>query len=259
MVKLYFKFLKQNLKSELEYKASFIFNFIGNLFIFATYYFTIIALFGKFDNMAGFNIYEVLVAFGIIHFGYSFNEIFFRGLDVFENFILKGDLDRLFLRPQNVLFQVMCSQTDIVKISRLLQSLIILVIALINLKVKLTFGRIITLLLMILSAIIMFFSLFLLAASFCFKSVQALEVKNLITDGMKFICQYPVKVLRKGFVLFLTFIVPFAFVNYYPLLYVIGRTNNLLYAFSPLLTIIFVVPSIIIFNIGLKHYSSVGS
>ena len=51
MVKLYFSHLKQNLKSQLEYKWSFIMSLISQIFVFFTYYFLIISLFTKFNNI----------------------------------------------------------------------------------------------------------------------------------------------------------------------------------------------------------------
>ena len=69
----------------------------------------LLALFQRFSNIRGFTIYEVLLCFGVIHFGFAFNETFFRGVDKFEDFISNGSLDRLLVRPQGVLFQVLCS------------------------------------------------------------------------------------------------------------------------------------------------------
>jgi len=71
--------------------------------------------------------------------------------------------------------------------------------------------------------------------------------------------QYPIGIFKKGFVAFFTFIVPFGFVNYYPLLFILERETNSLLMFSPLLTLIYLIPSIIIFYKGIKRYSSVGS
>ena len=90
MVKLYFSHLKQNLKSQLEYKWSFIMSLISQIFVFFTYYFLIISLFTKFNNIKGFSLYEVLLCFSIINIGFSFNEIFFKGIDKFEDFIMNS-------------------------------------------------------------------------------------------------------------------------------------------------------------------------
>ena len=71
--------------------------------------------------------------------------------------------------------------------------------------------------------------------------------------------QYPIGIFRKGFIIFFTCIVPFGFINYYPLLFILGREVNKLLIISPLITFIYLVPSVIIFYKGMKRYSSVGS
>ena len=258
-MKLYFNSLALHLKSELEYRMSFIISFLSQILIFFTYYFVIIALFSKFNNIKGFTLYEVLLCFSIIQFGFAFNEVFARGIDKFDKLIIEGGFDRLLLRPKNLILQVLCSDGDFVKVSRLIQAVIVLVIALINLKVELTFLKVICLILMLMASCVIFFGIFLLAASYCFMTVQGLEVRNVFTDGGKHMAQYPIGVFKKGFVFFFTFIIPYAFVNYYPLLYFIGRNDNILYAFSPLIVFLYLIPCFIVFYMGVKKYEGSGS
>ena len=258
-MKFYFNAMKLHLKSEMEYRLSFIFSFLSQIIIFFSYYFMIISLFSKFSNIKGFTLYEVLFSFSIIQFGYAFNEVFARGLDKFDDLIVHGGFDRVLLRPKNVIIQVLCNESDFVKTSRLIQAIIILFIALIKLNIKWNLVKIICLILMLLSGIIVFFSIFLLAASYCFITIQGLEVRNVFTDGGKHMAQYPIGIFSKGFIFFFTFIIPYAFVNYYPLLYVIGKRDNTLYAFSPLLLLIYVIPCIIVFYLGVRKYESAGS
>ncbi len=256
---IYFKSLKLHLKSLLEYKASFIISFLSQILVFFSYYFVIVSLFSKFSNVKGFTLYEVLLCFSIIQIGFAFNEIFSRGIDTFENLIINGNFDRILLRPKNILLQAMASDADYVKASRLIQAFIILIIALINLKIKLTLFHIILLLLMIISSIITFFCIFLVSASFCFITIQGLEARNVLTAGGKEIAQYPIGIFKKNIAFIFTFIIPYGLVNYYPLLYFLGRVNKLSYAFSELLVIFYLIPSIYIFYKGIKRYSSTGS
>ena len=58
---MFIESFKINLKSQLEYKSSFIMSSISQFFVFFTYYFVIIALFDKFSNIRGFTVYEVLL------------------------------------------------------------------------------------------------------------------------------------------------------------------------------------------------------
>lgn len=259
MGNLYFKHLKMHIASQVEYKSSFIISFIAQIFVYFTYYFIIIALFQKFNNINGFNMYEVLLCFSVINFGYSVNETFFRGVDRFEDLIINGTLDRLLLRPVNVLYQVMYHEVDLVKVSRIIQSIIILIISLTKLNIIWNVSKVILLILMLLGSILIFFSIFLLMASYCFITVQGLEVKNLFTDGGKHVAQYPIGIFNKSFIFIFTFIIPYAFVNYYPLLYFLDKSKNIFYYFSPLLIIIYLIPCLLAFKVGLKKYNSVGS
>lgn len=258
-MKLYLYYLKMHLKSKMQYKISFILSFISQIFVFFTYYFIIIALFQKFDNIKGFTIYEVLLTFAVIQFGFAINETFARGVDHFDRLIVQGEYDRILIRPRNLLLQVLGYEIDYTKICKVLQSIVVLVIAIINIDVVWYINKVITLILMLISSILIFFGIFLIAASYCFVTVQGLEVRNVFTDGGKHMAQYPIGIFNKGFIWFFTVIIPYAFVNYYPLLYILGRSDNQLYMFSPLLVIIFLLISFMTFKMGSKRYTSVGS
>jgi ABC-2 type transport system permease protein len=238
---------------------SFILSFLSQFLVFFGYYFTVICLFDKFSNIKGFTLYEVLLTFGIIQFGFSFCETFFRGVDTFDNLILDGTFDRLLLRPQNILLQVFVNEVSFVKASRLIQSIIILIIAVINIDVIWSIDKIITLICMLIASVLVFLSIFILAAAYCFLTVKGLEVRNVFTDGGKHMAQYPIGIFKKGFVFFFTYIIPYGFVNYYPLLYILGKTENKLLIISPLITVLYLIPCIIIFYKGVKRYSSTGS
>jgi ABC-2 type transport system permease protein len=227
--------------------------------MFFTYYFVILALFDKFSNIRGFGLYEVLLCFSIIHFGFSFTETFFRGIDKFENLIINGNLDRFLVRPRGILFQTICNEIDLIKIFRVIQAIIIMIISLVKLNIDWNIFKVITLILMIVGSIVIFLGIFILTASYCFVTVQGLEVKNVLTDGGKFLAQYPISIYKKGVRFVFTFIIPYAFINYYPLIYFLGKSNNTLYMFSPLLVFIFLIPCLLSFKIGLKHYNSTGS
>lgn len=256
---LYFKYFGIHFKCDLQYKLSFIMSFVSQFFVFFSYYFTILCLFESFSNIKGFTLYEVLLTFGIIQFGFSFCETFFRGIDTFDELIINGSFDRLLIRPRGILFQVFCEKVSFVKFSRLLQSIVVLIIAIIKVDVSWNMSKVITLICMLCSSVIIFLSIFILTASYCFFTVKGLEVRNVLTDGCKHMAQYPIGIFRKGFLTFFTYVVPFGFVNYYPLLYILGRNSNQLLIISPLITLVYLIPSIIIFYIGVKKYSSVGS
>jgi len=258
-MKLYFKYFKMNLKSELQYKASFIMSIITQVFVIFSYYFTVICLFEKFSNIKGFTKYEVLLTFSIIQLGFSFCESFFRGMDQFDDLIISGNFDKLLLRPRNIILQIFGEQISITRMARFLESIVILIIAVFNIDISWDILKVITLLLMILSGIIIFLSIFIITSAYCFITIKGLEIRNVFTNGGKHMAQYPIGIFKKGFLVFFTFIIPYGFVNYYPLLYLLDKSSNHFLVISPLLTIIYLIPCIFLFYKGVKKYSSAGA
>ena len=53
-MRIYLKSMKLHLKALLEYKASFVLGLFSQVFVFLSYYFIILSLFSKFDNLKGF-------------------------------------------------------------------------------------------------------------------------------------------------------------------------------------------------------------
>lgn len=258
-MKLFFKYIKMNFKSELQYKTSFILSFFSQIFIVFSYYFVILALFDKFNNVKGFTLYEVLLTYGIIEFGFSLVDCFARGLDKFDRQIISGNFDRILLRPANIFVQIIANETDFVKISRTLQALIIIIISIVNLNIEWSILKIICLILMILSSIALFFGICILGAAYCFVTIQGLEVRNVFSYGGKHMAQYPMGIFKKGILIFATVVIPYALVNYYPLIYFIGKSNNIIYAFCPAVVFLYLIPCFVIFKKGIKKYSSTGS
>lgn len=148
-MKLYFKALSMHMMSELEYKSSFILSCISSTLSFFSYILVIVALFDRFSLIDSFNIYEVLICFAVIRFGFTFNELFARGMDKFDRLIIKGNFDSLLLRPKNIILQILITESDFVKLPRLIEILLILIYAIIKLNLKLDLLRILTLTLML--------------------------------------------------------------------------------------------------------------
>lgn len=258
-MKLYFNYLKLHFKSLLEYKSSLILSIISHILVSFSFTFVIISMFNKFSNIKGFTLYEVLLTYSIINFGYAINEVFARGIDQFDDLIITGDFDRILLRPVNILTQVIGFKIQYVKAVRIIYSLIIMIYSLTKLHISWNILKIITLIFMIISSISIFFAIFLITASYCFITVQGLEIRNVLTDGGKNIAQYPMGVFPKSILKFFTFIIPYSLVNYYPLLFLLGKSENIFYMFLPLLVLLYIIPAILIFNRGSKKYLSTGS
>jgi ABC-2 type transport system permease protein len=82
---------------------------------------------------------------------------------------------------------------------------------------------------------------------------------NILTYGGREFGRYPYAVYGKGVLKFLTYIIPLALVQYYPLLYLLDREQSAFFMFAPLIGLLFLLPSYAFFRIGLRRYKSTGS
>ncbi|MBT2729683.1 ABC-2 family transporter protein [Bacillus sp. ISL-75] len=260
-MRIYFKYLLILFKSQMQYRTSFWLLTLGQFFIpfsiFAGLYF----LFERFGQIKGWQFFEVALCFGIIHMAFALSECFARGFDAFSSLVRNGDFDRLLVRPRSTFIQVLGSKFEFTRFGRLLQSTIVLVGALIHLNIEWSMVKAVTLMLMIVSGVLIFTGIYILAATLCFWTIEGLEVVNIFTDGGREMAQYPLNIYQKWVARFFTFVIPFGTVNYLPLLYILGKSGGteIFYMLIPAAGSLFILPCLLVWQVGVKHYRSTGS
>ena len=70
--------------------------------------------------------------------------------------------------------------------------------------------------------------------------------------------QYPIDIYNKFIKILITFILPFAFVAYYPTMSYLGFNNYMIYL-SPVVAIILWVIAVKVWNLALNKYRSTGN
>lgn len=260
-MKLYLKYFSIQLRSVMQYKTSFFFTAIGQglttFFSFLSMYF----LFSRFGSIKNYSFNEVLLCFSTIFMSFSLAECFGRGFDAFSGMISNGEFDRIMVRPQNEILQVIGSRIEFTRVGRLLQALVIFIYGVTNCGVQWSFDKLITITFMIAGGVCLFFGLFMIYASICFFTLEGLEFMNIFTDGGRELAQYPLDIYKSWVLKFFTFVVPLAFINYYPFLYIIGRSKgySVFYMLSPIVAVLFLIPSFLLWKFGVNHYKSTGS
>lgn len=260
-MRLYFKYMSIHLKSQMQYRTSFFLMSFGQFFIPFMVFGGLYLMFERFGQLKGWSFFEVALCFSVIHLSFSLSECFARGFDAFSSLIGKGDFDRLLVRPRSTALQVLGSKFEFTRIGRLLQSCIVFIWSVSNLPALWSFPKLLALLLMVFNGLLIFTGIFILAATFCFWTIQALEVANVFTDGGREMAQYPLNIYEKWVTRFFTFIIPFGCVSYLPLMYILDKREGdmLLPLLMPFGGALFLIPCLLIWRIGVRHYRSTGS
>ena len=262
---LYFRYIGVSVRSQMQYRASFLMLAVSSFLAAGVDIVGIWALFERFKSLRGWTLPEVGLFFGLIVTAIAVGEAFGRGFDVFDRLIRSGDFDRLLLRPRGTAFQVAAQELTLFRLGKLSQGLIVLFWAAASLGVTWTAGRLLLAAVAIAGGASLFYGLFVLQATLAFWTVESLEVMNAFTYGGAETGQFPLSIYRPWFRRFFTFVVPLACVSYLPALAILDRPDNALgsprwfQCISPLIGVAFMLLSLQAWKFGVRHYRSTGS
>ena len=253
---LYFKFLSLNLKIQMQYKNSFFLLVLGQLINVIFLFLSIKFIFLKFNNSA-FSYKEVLFCFAVVNFSFSLAKFVSEGLSNFSISLSNFEFDRLLVRPRNSLFQVIISKLDLHQIGSLALSIVILLHSCFNFNWN--FFKILILISMLISGLFVFVGLYIISASICFFLIKDIEIVNLLIYAGREFGRFPLAIYGRYILNFFTYVIPVALFQYYPFLFLTDKDSNIINAFCPFICMLFFIPCVVLWNIGVKKYKSVGS
>lgn len=258
-MKFYIRLFSLNLKSQMQYRFSFFLSCLGQFITAFTSFFSVRFIFLQINTVDEFTYGQVLLCFSVITLSFSIGEAVGGGLANFPRMVNAGEFDRIMTRPRNLILQVIIPFFDFTRIGLLVQGAIVLALALPLSGIVWTVSRIVGLVLMIVCGAVLFFCLFLFQAAFAFFTMNNLDFLNIFTYGARQFGRYPFSVYGKRILCFLTFCIPLALIQYYPLLFLIDKTVPPVYMFLPCLSLLFIVPCWALFRFGIRKYKSAGS
>lgn len=248
-----------NIRCIMQYKSSFILTVIGQFLVSFNVFLGIFYMFQRFSKVEGFTYSEVLLCFSIMLLEFSLTEMFVRGFDTFSGTVRRGEFDRILVRPQNEILQILGNKFELTRIGRMLQAVVMFIYGIAKSEVEWNLSRMITVVFMLIGGTSVFAGLFIIYAALCFFTLEGLEFMNVFTDGAREFGKYPIGIYGKKMLLFATFVIPYALIQYYPLLYILGRRTSILYIFLPLMACWFLIPALLLWKFGVRHYQSSGS
>lgn len=265
--RLYFRYLGISIRSQMQYRGSFIMMSLSNFAMTFVEIFGIWALFSRFNALGGWRLADVALFYGMIHMAFACAEGVGRGFDdrIFSKMIKFGSFDRVLLRPRSAVFQIAAQEIQLTRIGRFSQGLLVLIWAANTLNVQWAVLKILLILFTIFGGACLFYGLFVLHATMVFWSTETLELMNIFTYGGTEAAQYPITIYRTWMRKIFTYIVPLACVTYFPALVILDKEDAALGSpvwfqwGAPLIGVIFLIMSLEVWKWGVRHYRSTGS
>ncbi|MFI6641575.1 ABC transporter permease [Streptomyces sp. NPDC050504] len=252
------------IRSTMAYRMSFAMTLFGNLSVTAFDFVTILLMFSHVDALGGYSLPEIAFLYGAASTAFGLTDLLLGSMDRLGRRVRDGTLDTLLVRPVPVLVQIAADRYALRRLGRILQGSLVLAYGLVNVDVDWTADKVLLVPLMLLSGAAIFAAVFVAGAAFQFLALDAAEVQSAFTYGGNTLLQYPPTVFAKDLVRAVTFVVPLAFVNWLPALYVLGRPYPLdlpgWVAFTPpLVAVACCALASLAWRMGIRSYRSTGS
>jgi ABC-2 type transport system permease protein len=252
------------IRSSLAYPASFVLMMFSSMLITVMDFVAIVLMFSHIEAFGGFTLGQMALLYATASMTLGLADLVTGSIERIGQRIRTGSLDVYLIRPVPAFIQAAADEFALRRIGRPLQAGIVLGFALSRLELDWTIAKGIMLVVSVIAGSVIFAAIFVLGAAFQFVSIDSAELANSFTYGGQTLTQYPLSVFGKEIVRAVTFVVPLAFVNYYPVLYVLGKPAPLglpswIGLLSPLVAVAMVALASLAWRGGLRRYRSTGS
>jgi ABC-2 type transport system permease protein len=256
--------LRASLRAQLAYRLSFVLLTISAGLATFMDFLVVAAIFTHLPRLAGWSLPEVGLLYGIAGVAFGITDLCIGTLDSLPQLIREGTFDVVLVRPIGTLYQVLAREFGMRRAGKVVQSGAVLAYSMAHVDVTWAPPKVAMLAAALVTAPLIFGSVWVIVITHVFWTIDTGEVANSFTYGGSFIASYPINLFAGWLRDLLAFVIPMAFVSYYPALLILGRPDPIgLPPFTPLLTPAvaagLVVLAWVVWRTGVRHYRGTGS
>jgi len=265
ILKIYFIHVAMIAKANLFYKLN---TFAIAFAVFAREIVNIVVIyliFTRFVALQGWSRDDLFFLYSFLFLSYSLVVFFFAGVRDFEDDIREGHCDRYLIRPLGVFFQVIACKSDYAaSLGHGLIGVALFLYCAGSVGIVWNFSTVIHAILFLFSGVLIQTSIFIFSAVLSFWTIRSSNIRNIIFFNARRYAGYPVSIYPEPIKVLIIYVIPFAFVNYFPAQYFLNREDGFMFSsvyllLSPLVALLIASIACVVWTMGLRNYSSVGN
>jgi ABC-2 type transport system permease protein len=257
-MRMYFRILGTHLRSTLEYEADFFILIVAGLLFQALNLIFLSAIFSQVPTINGWTYAECVLIAGLYGTLAGLSPIFFEGMWVMSWRINKGELDYPLVRPASLPAQLIGSRIGLHGIGDVLSGGAMVGWALTRIDVDWSVATILLGPVLFVSSgaihlsLVTIFNLagFWIPGPHPFLAITMHNIEDMV--------RFPMSIYGQGLRLTFTVLVPFAFVTYFPVTWLLGKQTGWAGLLTPVIAVLCVLLARTIFRRGLIRYESAG-
>jgi ABC-2 type transport system permease protein len=212
-------------KGALQYRFDFVTWTIIKILYYSLSYVSVCILVQKFQRIAGWDMYELFVLISLSTLSYVLSAQFFYVLhDTIESEIQSGGFDRCLLVPVTPMVYLVGKGWGAEYWSQIVLAGLVLHYCLGRFSIDWSVGNVVAFAGVVIGGAAIQGAAFLASASTAFWSVRSSGLMGLLFRLRSFV-DYPISIYPMQLRFVLTFVIPYAFINYYPMVYLLGKAT----------------------------------
>lgn len=260
---VYRRMVGARIRSEWQYRGAFVITTIVQLLSTSFGFATVAAVFFNVRRVAGWSFADVALMYGIGATAFSVADTFITQVETVASHVRAGTFDRFLLRPAPTMLQICAFEFAYRRLNKIVNGIVVLTIASVAVDVDWTPIRVAVMVASVVNGAVIYGSLWVIYCSVAFWTVSSSEfVYTAVTAG-DIAGRYPLDVFRPTLRRGLTFVVPVAFVAYYPTCWLLGRSpaygGDLIALGAPLVAAGLAGVASVVWSAGLHRYQGTGS
>lgn len=257
---LFTRFIAQNIKIKLEYKADFVLMLISGSALQLIGLLFLSVLFSKIPPIQGWTMWEVVLMLAAIYFTEGVVSFAFEGMWRMMRLVNMGDLDRILLRPVSPILQIVTFDLGVHGIGNMVTGVVLFVIALGQTHVVWTVDRILFMPVFLVSAAAIRTAISFAANCSAFWLTAFYNAFPLMVYQMADFAKYPTTLYTQPIQFFITVVLPYAFIAYIPAVYLFDKEPwGALAWLVPVVALWCIFIARTVFYRGLRRYDSPGN
>lgn len=263
-IAVYRRLIGAQIRSQVAYRRSFAMACVGDMVAQATELVAILVIFSRVTSLGGFAREHVLLMYALASTAFGLADLLVGQLDKLSIYLRTGKFDTLLTRPLSSLGQIMVSDFQLRRLGRigLGAGVLVYVVSIVDIR----WGWDTALLLVItpFAGAAIMSAVWIMAASVSFWLIEGSELTNSVTYGGHFLASYPLSIYPAWLRTALAFVIPAAFVAYFPALALLDKPDPLgtpafLGWCGPLIAPLAVAVALFCWRTAVRHYRGTGS
>lgn len=255
-LQLYKAFLKNTLAREMDYRASFIGDFVDSIINFGITILMFDILYSNVNVIEGWSRYETLFLVGYAQLITAFIfMLFMNNLPRIQKYVSNGDLDLVLIKPCDSQFYVSLRYFYFGGMSSLLPSLILLLYSYLNIKPEISFDIVIIFVVSLICSITIAYSIWLILMTLSFFFIKISQLHEIFLSILKFM-EYPSSIYKGLIRLIFVFVIPIISISNIPVEYILGKKaiQNVVILF--VIAVVFALMARAFWKYSLRKYQS---